>query len=863
MRKFVISILALAITFSAEAQAPPTPEQFLGYPLGSHYTPHYKVVGYFEALAKAVPSMIKLDYYGYTNEGRPLMIAIVASPENEQKLDAIRLNNLRLAGLSKDKAAPEENSPAIVWLSYNVHGNEASSTEAAMRTLYTLVDPTNANSKAWLQKVVVVIDPCINPDGRDRYVNWFNSVVGKNYNVDAQAREHREPWPGGRTNHYNFDLNRDWAWQTQVESQQRLKKYNEWLPQVHVDFHEQGYNSPYYFAPAAEPYHESITPWQREFQTMIGKNNAAHFDTQGWLYFTKEIFDLFYPSYGDTYPTYSGAIGMTFEQGGIASGLGVLNADGDTLTLVNRIDHHFTTSLSTIETSAQQSGKLVKEFHKFYADALTNGAGPYKSYVIKSKEAHADQLATLVQYLDRNGISFGFAKQSTPARGFNYFTGKEENFTAEGNDLVIPASQPRAVLLRVLMEPRSKLSDSATYDITAWSLPYVMGLESFAVSDKSIAFSTTTTTPVSTAVPDAKAASAYAWALPWKGMSSAKCLSQLLQAGIKMRYAETGFSANGHNFDAGTLIITRASNKQWGDGLFAKIQETISKAGITTLIPEPLYTGFVDKGFDLGSSKVRGIVKPKVALLTGEAVSSSAAGEIWHYFDQLLGYPVSLVNLNDLGRLNLKNYDVIIMPDGGYRFLSDRSQVDLLKNWIQQGGRLIAMESAVAQLAGANLGPRLKKEDDDDKSKKDSTKDEDDDKDQKSKDIYSALRKYENRDRDQLVNTIPGAIFRVELDNTHPLAFGYPKYYFTLKQDPVIYDYLKSQGWNVGVLKKDNYVSGFTGTKTMQKLKDGLLIGVQDMGNGELVFFADDPIFRSFWENGKLMLANAIFLVGQ
>jgi len=229
----------------------------------------------------------------------------------------------------------------------------------------------------------------------------------------------------------------------------------------------------------------------------------------------------------------------------------------------------------------------------------------------------------------------------------------------------------------------------------------------------------------------------------------------------------------------------------------------------------------------------------------------------------LLGYPVSLVNLNDLGRLNLKNYDVIIMPDGGYRFLSDRSQVDLLKNWIQQGGRLIAMESAVAQLAGANLGPRLKKEDDDDKSKKDSTKDEDDDKDQKSKDIYSALRKYENRDRDQLVNTIPGAIFRVELDNTHPLAFGYPKYYFTLKQDPVIYDYLKSQGWNVGVLKKDNYVSGFTGTKTMQKLKDGLLIGVQDMGNGELVFFADDPIFRSFWENGKLMLANAIFLVGQ
>jgi hypothetical protein len=207
------------------------------------------------------------------------------------------MNNLRLANLARDRAAAiEENAPAIVWLSYNVHGNETSSSEAAMLTLYELVNPAVAKTKEWLKNTVVIIDPCLNPDGRDRYINWFNSVVGKNYNPQRIAREHREPWPGGRSNHYNFDLNRDWAWQTQVESQQRIKIYNQWMPQVHVDFHEQGINEPYYFAPAAEPFHEVITPWQREFQTTIGKNHAKYFDANGWLYFTKERFDLFQPT---------------------------------------------------------------------------------------------------------------------------------------------------------------------------------------------------------------------------------------------------------------------------------------------------------------------------------------------------------------------------------------------------------------------------------------------------------------------------------------------------------------------------------------------------------------------------------------
>ncbi|MGB4816618.1 MAG: M14 metallopeptidase family protein, partial [Ferruginibacter sp.] len=338
MKNLFFTLLFFAFTINASAQLQ-SPDAFLGYRLGSRFTPHYKVVAYCEHVAQN-SKMVQLQQYGETYEHRPLLAAFVGTEANIGQLEKIRDNNLQLARQSVTAGAGSTNTPAIIWLSYNVHGNEPTSTEAAMATLYALAEPSNSATKAWLQNTIVVIDPCENPDGRDRYVNWYNSVAGKNYNVQPICREHIEPWPRGRSNHYNFDLNRDWAWQTQVESLQRMALYNKWLPQVHVDFHEQGYNAPYYFAPAAEPFHDIITKWQREFQFFIGKNNAKYFDQNNWLYFTRERFDLFYPSYGDTYPMYNGSIGMTYEQGGISGGLGVITSENDTLTFVQRVQHH-------------------------------------------------------------------------------------------------------------------------------------------------------------------------------------------------------------------------------------------------------------------------------------------------------------------------------------------------------------------------------------------------------------------------------------------------------------------------------------------------------------------------------------------
>lgn len=299
----MVRILVLAFFICVCAYAQPqlqSPAEFLGYEIGDHFTRHHRVVEYFNHVDQALPN-VKVTQYGQTYERRPLIYAIVASAENFANLEQIRQDNLKRAGALE--GSPSGSKIAIVWLSYNVHGNEANSTEASMKTLYELVNPANAKSKEWLKNTIVILDPCINPDGRDRYANFYNQYGNFPPNSSGDAKEHREPWPGGRANHYMFDLNRDWAWETQTESQSRIKVYNEWLPHVHVDFHEQGFNNPYYFAPAAEPFHDVITPWQRDFQVMIGKNHAKYFDEQGWLYFTKEVFDLYYPSYGDTYPT--------------------------------------------------------------------------------------------------------------------------------------------------------------------------------------------------------------------------------------------------------------------------------------------------------------------------------------------------------------------------------------------------------------------------------------------------------------------------------------------------------------------------------------------------------------------------------
>ncbi len=833
LRSTHLAALFLLLAASPKAQLK-SPDEFLGYPLGTRFTPHHKIVAYFNQAATAVPSMMKLAQYGATNEGRELLLACISSPENMANLEEIRKNNLRLTGMLRDKPANTV-APAIVWLSFNVHGNEASSSEVSMKTLFELLNPSNAQTKAWLKNTVVLIDHCLNPDGRDRYVNWYNQMVGKEPVANLSAREHQEPWPGGRVNHYYFDLNRDWAWQTQVETKARIRKYNEWMPQIHCDYHEQMINNPYYFAPAAEPFHEVITPWQRQFQTTIGKNHAKYFDANGWLYFTKEIFDLFYPSYGDTYPTYNGAIGMTYEQAGHGQGgLAAQMNDGDTLRLTDRIAHHFTTAMSTIEIASGNASRLLAEFKKFFDDANGTGVGEYKTYVITDNNAGKRQ--ALRQFFDANGIRYG-SISGTSMKGYNYSSGREEAFAA-ADALAVSAVQPRSALVKVLFEPKSKLSDSVTYDITAWSIPYVYGVQAYAVKEKLSVGAYSNATNASR-----PAANAYGYLVQYNSFSDARFLAALLEQGFKVRFAEKEFGFAGKQFAKGTLIVLKKGNEEKLNA-FADLA-----AGYQATVTE-VNSGFMETGFDFGSEKVHFIKAPNVALVSGKGSGANASGEVWHYFEQQLGYPVMLINADDLGASDLKGVDVLLLADGNYKFLQSKEAAADIRNWVQQGGRIIALENAASQISKLDWGFKSKKSDDE---KKDEKKDENE---------YADLKRYENRERDWVGSNIPGAIYRVELDNSHPLAFGYGNTYFTLKLNDELYGFMKD-GWNVGVLKKENQTAGFVGSKLQPKIKDGTVIGVQPVGSGTVVFFADDPIFRNFWESGKMLLANAVFLVGQ
>jgi hypothetical protein len=533
---------------------------------------------------------------------------------------------------------------------------------------------------------------------------------------------------------------------------------------------------------------------------------------------------------------------MTYEQGGgPAGGAAVLTQEGDTLTLSDRVQHHFTTSISTLEVASQNAAKLVTEFQKFYSNATKNGAGVHKSFVIKHADKDAQRMMALQTLLTKNEIKWGIGKSGS-YRGYNYDTGKEETFAIGEKDMVIPGVQSKANLVTVLFEPNTVVVDSNTYDITAWALPYAYGLKGYASKER-IGISAPAAISNTVQADATTSGSIYGYVIPWAGINSVKLVSQLLQRGIKIRVSSEPFESGGKNFDRGSVIILKTSNQYYAN-VWKEVNELAGKYGVPVT---RVNSGFVDKGADFGSSKVQPLKKRRIALFTGEGISSNAAGEVWHYFDQLVEYPVTLINLADFSRTRWSDYDLIIMPDGNYRFLTDKAAADVFRNWISGGGNVIALEGAVAQLAKLDWAIKSKKSEDSSKSRND----------------YEALRKFENRERDFIPTVTPGSIFKVELDNTHPLAFGFPDYYYTLKQDDAIYEFIKEGGWNVGVLKKNRQVAGFVGSKLINKLQDGLLFGAQEIGRGNITYLADNVLFRSFWENGKLMFSNAVFLVGQ
>ena len=840
MKRPLLAALVSAIMIPfLHSQAIKSPGEFLGYEPGTQFTYHHKAVEYFKYIAEISP-LAEYREYGTTYEGRPLGVCIISAQENLAKIEEYRKNNLIKTGLLKGEYTGKQ--IPFVWLSYNVHGNEAVGMEAAMKTLYTLVSDSYPGVSDYLKSCIIIVDPCQNPDGHELYTNRYRSSMNSVINPDGNSYEHKQGWPGARSNHYMFDLNRDWTWQTQVETQQRLSLYKQFMPQIHADFHEMGPESTFFFAPGADPWHEIITPWQHEFHKLMGSGNATLFNQKFRLYFTKENFDLFYPSYGDTWPLFNGAMGFTYEQGGGgASGLAYKQESGDTLTLKDRIEGHFIASMATVKVSYDNREKLISEFNKYFEEGVKNPSFKYKSVIIKGSNEKSN-IEGILQLFDRNQISYSYAGNTGKKfKGFDYSTNKDGEVTLEKGDILISAYQPESHFMQVLFEPDSRTTDSLSYDLTAWALPYVYNLKVYALSDKIAA--DTGKVGIKKIINLAGKNDTYAYVADFYGFDELKFTAALYNKKIKLRYSLKPFTLNGNSFNRGIIIVARGDNKHF-NGDFDKIVTDAANECQVKLITTT--TGLVDTGKDFGSVYSPLMMKKTVAMLCGEGTSASSVGELWYFFERELNYPITLLNTSTLEDIDLSDYEILILTSGSYSKLRDT-----IADYVKRGGRVIALENAVSVFAGVkttSLAKAIETRTAEQKAIEKKVKSDD----------TTLLKRYElqNERRYSLSERSAGSIYKVKLDDTHPFAFGLGKEWFIMKRTAG-YPFLTT-GNNIGYILEKEPVSGFAGFKYKDKIKNTLVIGSENIGSGEVIYITDNPYFRGFWKSGRVLLGNVI-----
>jgi hypothetical protein len=839
MKKISLLIVLGVIQLTVFPQDLRSPAEFLGYELGTQLSWHHDVLSYFKYVADK-SELVDYRSYGKTYEGRELGVVFISSPENLQKLEQYRRNNLISIGLLEGSSSGKQ--IPFIWLAFNIHGNEAAGTEAALKTLYTLGIQAFEGTQEWLDQSIIIIDPCQNPDGRDRNTARYRMTNSGKINVNKDDWSHHESWPDSRTNHYLFDLNRDWIWQTQIETVQRTRFYNKYMPHVFVDFHEMPFGNTFFFPPAAKPWHETITPWQQEFHQLIGDETSNLFDEHLRLYFTKEFYDILYPGYGDSWPLFNGSMGLTVEQSrNVSTGINVKLDDKDTLTLKERIDGHFLAAMGTLKVSLKNREKLINEFNTYFSSGSENPLFEYSSIVIKGTNPKP-ALLDLLEILEGNQIRYSFVDPGDRMiKGFDYLGNKEGEFIPEKGDILVSAYQPQSHLVKVLFDPDTKLSDSLTFGHTAWALPYLYNVKAYAAKDRlrgiddKVAFDFEPNS-----VPET---SPYAFIANWKGFSEARFMSELFKKDINIRYALKSFNIGGKAYNRGTLIITKADNSHLVESLDKIVIDAANRCKVTV---DAVNTGLSDKGADLGSLFSTYLSKkPEIALIGGKEINSQSFGQLWYFFENEIDYPLTILRTDYLNSVDLSYYDLILMPSGDYTDFSDT-----LFNYVKAGGRLAAFESAIELFASdtiTDLSASMKKQKEELEIKRQKILSSD----------STHLRRFEDKDREHLTKISAGSIYRVQLDDSHPYVFGLGKEWFIIK-GPKKYPFL-SKGENIGYILDSIPVSGFAGSEFRKEVGNTLVIGTENIGKGEVIYLVDDPYTKAFWKSGRILLGNILF----
>lgn len=814
----------------------PTPASVLGYEIGEQFTRHSDMVRYLQLLADA-SDRVQMQQYGESHQRYSLHILTISSPANLARLDEILYNNRQLARRDLDDARKEHiitGNPAIAWLSYNVHGNEPSPTETAMQLAYTLAAATNEQISDMLDDVIVVIDPMLNPDGHNRYVSWYRNTVGVSPDPNPDSAEHFEPWPGGRSNHYLFDLNRDWLWLAHPESRSRLIVYRQYMPQLHIDYHEQGYTNPFFLGAGDDPYNTNIPAETRTWIEKYGDANARVFDAQGLLYSSKERFDYLYPGYGKVLPVYHGAVGMLAEKAGHSrAGLAIeVNADY-TLTLTERAYHHWLLSMSNIETTAQHRHGQLERFRRFFSEACDADTYTDAAYLVHRDNDPA-VLAKLWDLCTSHGIEIHeMIEDATGIVARCYRMGEVGEIDVPAGTWVIVSAQPMGRLVTTLFERETQVLDKDTYDITSWNVPIAFGLSGAVVQQ-----------PI-----DVPMSRLTAWTEPAGVISGEGSIALIVDArqhrfpqaiglavrhGLHARVAGKGFRVDGRDFSMGSLIIHRIRNQQ--EKLAAFEQDLL----VLHLNGHWASQGITEVGPVLGANANRRLTLPKVALLRGSPTSSLSYGHIWHLLDVESPIPYSSINIDDFGRIDLDRYNVIIVPEARGNVLSS-AHTERLNEWVRSGGTIIAVGSSSAWASRALLELRATGSSDDD-----------------DEGPLSELTFEQRRERG-IENRVPGATIRASLDVTHPLTSG-----------------MNSQDW-VGIIKRgmgtlpirdngfviarfdeDGRIAGSISLENVQRLAGTPMMTQHRHGRGSVICLVEDPTMRGFQHHPMRLLLNAI-----
>jgi len=848
----------------------PTFRQVLGYDPGERLTSHAGVLRYLDALATASPNLQVFEY-GASWEGRKLVYAAVGSEANLKKLAGIRAAVQQLADPRKtSEAAARKLSaalPAVVWLSAGVHGDEASSPEALLLTAYHLLAARNDPMvDSILANDLVLLDPLQNPDGRERFLSYYQQSLGAEPDPNPLAAEHHQPWPGARYNHYGFDLNRDWIALTQPEIQGEVRVLREWLPLVSVDLHEMGSDSSYFFSPEADPYNPNLTATQRENLKLFGRNNARWFDKYGFDYFTREIYDAFYPGYGATWPSYYGALAMTYEQAS-ALGLEVRRSDNTVLTFRNTVRHHLVACLATLETAAQNRVKLLEDFYRYRASAIEEGAKePVKEYILpRGRDGSAtDKLAAV---LVEQGIEVKRATAAFRAGGREYAAGT----------YVVELAQPAKRLIHTLLDPQTALDEkflkaeetrrelrqrSEIYDVTAWSLPLLFNVE--AVAEGAVSEGRfDAVVPAALRAGELEGADAsVAYVAPWGSQAAGRLLAAALRQNLKVSTGDRSFELEGRTYPAGSLIFKTAENPADLGQTLARLARESGAAIYGT------NTGWVEDGVNFGSRYVVPVRKPSVALAWDAPTTASAAGATRFVLERQYGYPVTPVRIAQLASADLSRFNVVILPPGGdYQREFGEDGIDHLKDWVDAGGTLIALGEAVGFLADSkvdllSVAPETALRD---TQPKDGAKDQDGDKPRRAPGTQIATEaQYREaiRASPDRPDAAPGAIVRARIQPGNWLTAGVGENVNAMVVGRGIYTPEKAdQGVNAAYFEPAETLlaGGFLWDDTRRQLAYKPLVVTENSGRGVVVGFTADPNFRGILDGMNILFLNAVF----